>query len=140
MDWKHYNNLRSSFKYIENLLIDTDVTLSVKNKAVFQPVKLDLSEKQVYTIKKDINKFFEVMKKAKHSFNIESTPISASRILKVNLSFIWKTIEDSWSSKIEKTTGSFKSDEEKEKLDAVLHEAMMLVNDMHHQIEQKDEK
>ena len=120
MQWQHYNKFISSMWYIEKLLREIDTTLDEREKNIYKPVRMDLTKRQVALIKKQLKKLYSELEEVTRIFGIKPESISASRIIDANTGFIWETIEDTWSSRIEKTSGKIKSDDEKNKIDESL--------------------
>jgi len=88
-----------------------DIYLSVQN---------DLTRKQKVQVEDELKKMKSLLKQAKEEFRLEHKKIELSNIIDVNCSFIWATIEDLWSNKLEKSSGKISSEEKKERLDAIL--------------------
>ena len=88
-----------------------DIYLSVQN---------DLTRKQKVQVEDELKKMKSLLKQAKEEFRLEHKKMKLSNIIDVNCSFIWATIEDLWSNKLEKSSGKISSEEKKERLDAIL--------------------
>jgi phage-related protein len=128
MKWQHYNEIKSSMRYIESLLRDIEKSLNSDEKSIYEPVRVDLTKKEIAQVKKELKKLFADLEEAKKSFGLEVEPINASKIIEVNTGFVWKTIEDTWSHKIEKTSGKISSDEKKKQIDALLDKILKSSN------------
>ena len=111
METRHYSTIRSSMSYIEKLLNEIESSLNSKENKIYKGVEIDLSKKQIFLIKKQLKKLNKNLAKAKETFNLEYDSIKLSKLIDVNTSYIWETIEDTWSSKIEKMSGKINSEE-----------------------------
>ena len=107
--------------YIEELIKETEENISGKSE-ICNSVRNDLTQEQVRKIKEEIKEIKSLLKKAKKEFNLDHTEFALSHIIDVKCIFIWKTIDDLWSHKLEKSSGKINSQQKKEKLDAVLEE------------------
>jgi len=114
--------------YIEKLLHEIELSLEDKEDLVYHPVKIDLSREQINQIKKQLKELYSLLKKAKMDFNLNVEPIKLSRIIDTNTRFIWKTIEDSWSSEIEKKSGKINSEDKKKQIDELLNRILKSTN------------
>lgn len=125
MEWQHYNNIKSTMWYIEKLLHEIETSLEEK-ELTYNKIEIDLTKEQIKQVKKQLKEIYQILKKAKKDFNLEPEPLKLSRIIDTNTAFIWKTIEDSWSFKIEKKAGNISSDEKKKNIDELLKKIMNL--------------
>ena len=128
MQWQHYNSLKSTMWYIEGLLRETELCLNEKEKKIYRPVEIDLTKEQVNLIKGRLKKLYAVLEEAKSNFSLEVEPMKVSRIIDVNTSFIWKTIEDAWSSEMERKSGKITSVEKKKQIDSLLKKVLEFTN------------
>ena len=128
MQWQHYSSIKSTMWYIEKLLHEIELSLEDKEDLVYHPVKIDLSREQINQIKKQLKELYSLLKKAKMDFNLNVEPIKLSRIIDTNTGFIWKTIEDSWSSEIEKKSGKINSEDKKKQIDELLNRILKSTN------------
>jgi hypothetical protein len=129
MQWQHYNSIKSAMWYIESLLHEIEVSLENKETA-YQVMEIDLTKEQISQIKKQLNVLYSNLKKVKKDFGLSVEPIKLSRIIDTNTGFIWQTIEDSWSSEIEKTSGKISSIDKKKQLDESLRKIWELTNNI----------
>ena len=107
--------------YIEGLIKDVEDGVSGKSE-IYRSIKNDLTQEQLRKVKEELKQIKRLLKKAKKEFNLERDEFALSHIINVNCGFIWETIEDLWSHKLEKSSGKINSQQKKEKLDAVLKE------------------
>jgi hypothetical protein len=114
--------------YIEGLLRETELCLNEKEKKIYRPVEIDLTKEQVNLIKGRLKKLYAVLEEAKSNFSLEVEPMKVSRIIDVNTSFIWKTIEDAWSSEMERKSGKIASAEKKKQIDNLLKKVLEFTN------------
>lgn len=128
MQWQHYNSIKSTMRYIEGLLHEIDASLTNKESLVYLPVEIDLSKEQINQIKKQLKELYSLLKKAKTDFDLNTQPIKLSRIIDTNTVFIWKTIEDSWSSEMEEKSGKMSSDDKKKQIDELLNKILKFTN------------
>lgn len=119
MEWQHYNRIKASMAYIEELLEEINDSISGE-KELYKTIHNDLTTEQLVLVKGELKKIKILLKKAKKEFNLEHTEFALSHIINVNCSFIWETIHDLWPHNLEKSSGKIKSQQKKEKLDAVL--------------------
>ena len=119
MEWQHLNRIKASMSYIEGLLKDMESGMSGKRE-IYKSVRNDLTQEQLAEVRDEIRQIRSLLKRAKEEFNLEHNEFALSRIISSDCSFIWETIEDLWSHKMEKSSGKISSKEEKEKLDALL--------------------
>jgi len=105
--------------YIEGLLKDIEDGMSGKSD-IYKSVRNDLTQGQLAKVREEIRQIKSLLKQAKEEFNLEHNEFALSRIISSDCSFIWETVEDMWSHKMEKSSGKISSKEEKEKLDALL--------------------
>ncbi|MBN1275262.1 hypothetical protein JXA12_03140 [Candidatus Woesearchaeota archaeon] len=127
MQWQHYSSVKSAMWYIEGLLHEIELSLREGNLS-YHAVEIDLTKKQINDIMKQVKALYSILKKAKKDFNLNSEPVKLSRIIDVNTGYIWKTVEDSWSSEIEKKSGKISSAEQKKQLDILLSNILELTN------------
>ena len=117
-------------RYIEKLLYEIELSLKDKENKAYEVVEIDLSKKQINEIKKQLKELYSLLKKVKNDFDLNVEPIKLSRIIDTNTGFIWKTIEDSWSSEIEKKSGKISSNDKKKHFDNLLSKISELTNNM----------
>jgi|GEM_PF-3662240 len=130
MQWQHYNSIKSAMWYIERLLHEIEVSLEDKENKAYKVVENDLTQRQINEIKKQLKALYSILKKAKNDFGLAVEPIKVSRIIDANTGFIWKTIEDSWSSEIEKKSGKIRSNDKKQQLDSLLSKILDSTNNI----------
>jgi len=128
MQWQHYNNLKSNITYIEELLREIESSLNKKEKSIYKAIEVDLTKKQINSIKNCLKKIYSDLKKAKSNFNLEVKPIKSSKIIDANTRFIWITVEDTWPSKMEKACGKITSVEKKKQIDDLLKKILKSTN------------
>jgi hypothetical protein len=128
MKWQHYNNIKSAMWYIEKLLTEIDTSLDKKEDDIYNSIEIDLTKKQVNQIKKQLKKLYAILEETKKIFDLEVKPLKLSRLIDANTIFIWKTIEDSWSSEMEKSHGKISSVDKKKQIDKLLSKIMQLTN------------
>ena len=105
--------------YIEYLLKDIEESISGK-KDIYKFIHNDLTQEQLIKVKDNLKKIKSLLKQAKEEFNLDHNKFALSHVINVDCNFIWETIEDLWSDKLEKSSGKISSKEKKEKLDAIL--------------------
>jgi len=105
--------------YIEGLIGELEEGVSGK-AGIYKSVQNDLTKEQILQVEDELKEMKALLKQAKEEFKLEDKKMGLSKIMAVNCSFIWATIEDLWSSKIEKSSGKIHSKEKKDKLDAIL--------------------
>jgi len=107
--------------FIEELL--KGIAESISDKAgVYKSVRNDLSQEQILLVEDELKQMKNLLKQAKEELDLKQNKIELSKFIAVNCSFIWETIEDSWSDKLEKSYGKIRSKEKKERLDAILRQ------------------
>jgi len=121
MEWQHLNRIKASMGYIEGLLKDMESGMSGKRE-IYKSVRKDLTREQTAKIKDEIRQIRGLLRHAKQEFNLEHSEFALSQIINSDCSFIWETVEDLWSHKMEKSSGKISSKEEKDKLDAILRQ------------------
>ena len=119
MEWHQYSSIRATMNYIEKLLREIELAIEQPDN-IYSLIENDLSKKQVEAIREEVNQMFIILEDAMNSFPMEKSSLTLSKIVDVNSLFILKTIEDSWSSKLEKKSGKTNMESEKEKLDRIL--------------------
>jgi len=119
MEWRHYNRIKASMRYIEELITDVEEGISGKSK-IYKSIKPDLTNEQLKKVKDELKQIKKLLKKTKKEFNLEHNEFALSRIIDVDCNYIWETIDDLWSHKMEKSSGKINSQQKKEKLDAIL--------------------
>jgi len=130
MQWQHYNSIKSTMHYIEKLLHEIELSLEDRENKTYEVVEIDLTNKQINEIKKQLKDLYSILSKVKNDFSLNVKPIKLSRIIDSNTVFIWKTIEDSWSFEIEKKSGKISSNEKKEYIDSSLSKILKLTNNI----------
>ena len=123
MEWQHYSRIRSSMAYIENLLCDIEESISGKKK-IYKRIRNDLTTEESVAVKDEIKKIRALLNKTKKEFGLDQKEYALSHIINVDTSYIWETIDDLWSNKIEKSSGKITSTERKEKLDLFLKQIL----------------
>jgi hypothetical protein len=114
--------------YIEELLRGIEASLDKRENNVYKPIEIDLTKEQVNQIKKQLKEIYAILKEAKRIFGLEVESLKLSRIIDTSTGFIWKTIEDSWSSRMEKTSGKISSVDKKKQIDELLSKILQLTN------------
>jgi len=114
--------------YIEELLLRIEASLDKRENNVYHPIEIDLTKEQINQIKKQVKEIYAILEEAKRIFGLEVEPLKLSSIIDTSTGFIWKTIEDSWSSKMEKKSGKISSVEKKKQIDELLSKIMQLTN------------
>ena len=128
MEWQHYSSIKSTMWYIEELLRGIEASLDKRENNVYHPIEIDLTKEQINQIKKQVKEIYAILEEAKRIFGLEVEPLKLSRIIDTSTGFIWKTIEDSWSSRMEKTSGKISSVDKKKQIDELLSKIMQLTN------------
>jgi len=113
--------------YIEKLLRDIESSLN-ENENIYTEIEIDLTKEQIKSIKEQIEDMYMCLTEVKSSFDIETKPSKLSRIIEVNTDFIWETIEETWSSKMEKTSGKIGSLDKKRLIDENLNKILGMTN------------
>jgi len=107
--------------FIEELL--GEIKESISGKAgIYKSAHNDLSKEQILLVEDELKQMKSLLKQAKEELDLKQNKIELSKFIAVNCSFIWETIEDSWSDKLEKSYGKIRSKEKKERLDAILRQ------------------
>ena len=107
--------------FIEELL--GEIKESISGKAgIYNSAHNDLSQEQILLVEDELKQMKSLLKQAKEELDLKQNKIELSKFIAVNCSFIWETIEDSWSDKLEKSYGKIRSKEKKERLDAILRQ------------------
>lgn len=119
MEWHQANRIKASMAYIEKLLNELEEHLDGK-KSVYHKVHNDLSREEAEKTRILLKELLEEVKKAKQEFRLNEDEFNLSHIMEVDSNFIWETVEDLWSKKLEKSSGKIDSIEEKERLDKIL--------------------
>ena len=105
--------------YIEELIKGIEDDISGKSQ-IYKSIKNDLTQEQIIKVNEKLKQIKISIKKAKREFDLEPDEFALSHIINVNCSFIWTTIEDLWSHKLEKSSGKINSQQKKENLDDIL--------------------
>ena len=105
--------------YIEGLLKDMEDGMSGKRE-IYKSVRNDLSREQLAKVRDEIREIRSLLRQAKQEFNLKHSEFVLSQIINSDCSFIWESIEDLWSHKMEKSSGNISSKEKKERLDELL--------------------
>jgi len=116
--------------YIEKLLHEIELSLEDKENKAYEVVEIDLTKKQINEIKKQLKKLYSILRKVKNDFSLNVEPIKLSRVIDTNTGFIWKTIEESWSSEMEKKSGKISSNDKKKHNDSSLSKILELTNNI----------
>jgi len=119
MEWQHLNTIKASMGYIEGLLKDMEDGMSGKRE-IYKSVRNDLSREQLAKVRDEIREIRSLLRQAKQEFNLKHSEFVLSQIINSDCSFIWESIEDLWSHKMEKSSGNISSKEKKERLDELL--------------------
>ena len=116
--------------YVEELLHEMESSLNSlnKNKAVYKHVEIDLTKKQILLITEQIEMLLEILEKIQKTFNLENEATNASKIIQINTYDILNTINETWSSYMEKTSGKIDSVEEKKQIDGYLNQILQHTN------------
>ena len=116
--------------YVEELLHEMESSLNSlnKNKGVYKHVEIDLTKKQILLITEQIEMLLEILEKIQKTFNLENEATNASKIIQINTYDILNTINETWSSYMEKTSGKIDSVEEKKQIDGYLNEILQHTN------------
>ena len=120
MKWQHYNRLRCNVWYIETLLREMESTF-YKKEGIYKHVEIDLSKEQIQSINEQLKRLYSILEEIQKTFHLENEPINASRVVYINALDILETIEETWSSYMEKTSGKIDSIEEKKQIDEYLN-------------------
>ena len=130
MEWQHYNVLRANMWYVEELLNEMKSSLNSLNnkKGVYKHVEIDLTKKQILLITEQIEMLLEILEKIQKTFNLENEATNASKIIQINTYDILNTIDETWSSYMEKTSGKIDSVEEKKQIDGYLNQILQHTN------------
>lgn len=121
MEWRHNNSIRASMSFIEDLLQGIDEIISGK-AGIYKSTHTDLTQEQILLVEDELKQMKSLLKRAKEELNLKQNKIELSKFIAINCSFIWETIEDSGSDKLEKSYGKIRSKEKKERLDAILRQ------------------
>ena len=119
MEWQHYNRIKASMSFIEELLKSMEEGMSGKGE-IYKSVRNDLTQEQLVKVKNEIKQIKRLLKQIKEEFGLKHSEYTLSRIIQADCSFIWETIEDLWSHKLEKSSGKISSKKKKERLDNIL--------------------
>ena len=139
MEWQHYNVLRGSMWYIEKLLREMESSLDKnKREGIYEHVEIDLTKEIIQSINEQIVQLLKILEKIQKTFNLKNKPIKASKIIQGHIYFILQTIDDTWSSYMEKTSGKINSVEEKKQIDGYLNEILQYTNHIK-EITEKDD-
>jgi len=116
--------------YVEELLHEMESSLNSlnKNKGVYKHVEIDLTKKQILLITEQIEMLLEILEKIQKTFNLENEATNASKIIQINTYDILNTIDETWSSYMEKTSGKIDSVEEKKQIDGYLNQILQHTN------------
>ena len=115
--------IKASLAYIEAILKDIDNGIS-SGESIYKNIHNDLTPEQLAKVKSEIKKMKSLLKKAKEEFNIKEDTFQLSHLIYMSSSYIWETLEDLWAHKLDKAYGKIKSEEKKEKLDALVGELL----------------
>ena len=121
MESYHYRKIKSGLAYVERLLLDMEDALAGKQHT-FSRTRNNLTDEQALAAKAEIKKLHALLKKAKETFNLEHDEYALSHVIDVDSSYIWETLEDLWSHKVEKSSGKIHSLEQKEQLDKIIRQ------------------
>jgi len=127
MEWQHYNVLRCKMWHVEKLLREMKSSLE-KRDGIYEHVEIDLTKKLIQSINEQIVQLYKVLEKIQKTFNLENEPIKASKIIETGIYEIWQTIEETWPSYIEKTSGKINSVKKKKQIDGYLNEILRYTN------------
>ena len=129
MEWQHYNVLRCNMWYVEELVCEMESSLDKnKREGIYEHVEIDLTKELIQSINEQIVQFYKVLEKIQKHFNLKNNPIKASKIIQGGISSIRETIDETWSSYIEKTSGKINSVDEKKQIDGYLNEILRYTN------------
>jgi len=118
MEWHQASRIKASMAYIEELLQELEDSLDGK-KSIYRNIKNDLDKSQAEKARRIIRELREEVKVAKSRFRLKEDVFDLSHIMEVDSNFIWETIDDIWSKKLEKSSGKI-DPAEKEMLDRIL--------------------
>jgi len=129
MQWQHYNRIKASMDYIERLLRDVEKSID-SEYFIYKKVKNDLNDEQRRKIKNRISEIYIILEDAKEYFNLEPNSPLLSKIIYVDCGLIWEALEDTWSFKMEKSSGAIRSRKQKERLDDFINKILKHTKDI----------
>ena len=133
MEWQHYNKLESVLWFVEKLAREIEELLDRK-ESIYASVAMDLDETQANTVRQHLKGIFASLEEAKRTFGLKSKQVELSRVIEANTSFIWESIEDSWSSKMEKKSGKISPESKKKEIDRALRKILDLSNKIREEV------
>jgi len=129
MEWQHYNVLRCNMWYVEELVCEMESSLDKnKREGIYEHVEIDLTKELIQSINEQIVQLYKVLEKIQKNFNLKNNPIKASKIIQGGIFSIRETIDETWSSYMEKTSGKINSVDEKKQIDGYLNEILRYTN------------
>jgi len=129
MEWQHYNVLRCNMWYVEELVCEMESSLDKnKREGIYEHVEIDLTKELIQSINEQIVQLYKVLEKIQKNFNLKNNPIKASKIIQGGIFSIRETIDETWSSYMEKTSGKINSVDEKKQIDGYLNEILQHTN------------
>ena len=127
MESQHYNKLESALWFVEKLVREIEGSMERKD-GIYASFEIDLDEERIKAVRKLLKDIYAGLEEAKRTFGLESKQVKLSRLIETNTSFIWETIEKTWSSRMEKTSGKSISESDKQEIDKALRKILDLSN------------
>jgi len=125
MEWQHYNVLRCNMWHVEKMVHEMESSLyKNKREGIYEHIEIDLTKELIQSINEQIVELYKVLEKIQKNFNLENEPIKASKMIEIGTYAIWETIQETWSSHMEKGSGKIDSVEEKKQMDGYLNEIL----------------
>ena len=115
--------------YVEELVCEMESSLDKnKREGIYEHVEIDLTKELIQSINEQIVQLYKVLEKIQKHFNLKNNPIKASKIIQGGIFSIRETIDETWSSYMEKTSGKINSVDEKKQIDGYLNEILQHTN------------
>jgi len=115
--------------YVEELVCEMESSLDKnKREGIYEHVEIDLTKELIQSINEQIVQLYKVLEKIQKNFNLKNNPIKASKIIQGGIFSIRETIDETWSSYMEKTSGKINSVDEKKQIDGYLNEILQHTN------------
>ena len=115
--------------YVEELVCEMESSLDKnKREGIYEHVEIDLTKELIQSINEQIVQLYKVLEKIQKNFNLKNNPIKASKIIQGGIFSIRETIDETWSSYMEKTSGKINSVDEKKQIDGYLNEILRYTN------------
>ena len=125
--------------YVEELVCEMESSLDKnKREGIYEHVEIDLTKELIQSINEQIVQLYKVLEKIQKNFNLKNNPIKASKIIQGGIFSIRETIDETWSSYMEKTSGKINSVDEKKQIDGYLNELLRYTNRIREIIRIKD--